>query len=260
MARRFQVGVQLHPQQTTTAALRDAWIRAEGLGVDSIWTWDHFFPLYGDEDGPHFEGWSLLAAMAATTTTARLGAMVTCDTYRNPDLLADMARTCDHLSGGRMYLGVGAGWFERDYTEYGYDFATAGERLRRLGDDLPRIKSRLAALNPPPVGPLPILIGGSGEKVTLPLVARFADAWNTFGPPESYAKKNSVLDRCCEDIGRDPGEIERTVCVGDADYARWEEFLDAGATHLILMCGEPFDFSKLEELLAWSDPAWSDPA
>jgi len=249
----FQVGVQLHPQETSYVEIRDAWRRAEALGVDSIWTWDHFFPLYGDPDAAHFEGWTLLTAMAADTERAKLGMLVTCNSYRNVELLADMARTADHVSGGRMYLGIGAGWFERDYTEYGYEFGSAIGRLRKLGDDLPRLRTRLAALNPAPIGKLPILVGGSGEKVTLRLTAEHADAWNSFGPPESYAHKNSVLDRWCVEIGRDPSEVERTVLVSAEDVDLVDAYLEAGATHLIVMTGTPFDLVPIERLIARRD-------
>ncbi len=245
----FRVGVQLHPQATTIDEMRAAWRAADALGVDSIWTWDHFFPLYGDPDAAHFEAWSLLAAMAVDTQQARLGLLVGCNSYRNPDLLADMARTVDHLSGGRLYLGIGSGWFERDYDEYGYEFGTAVSRLAALGDALPRMKARLAKLNPPPVGALPILIGGGGEKVTLRLVAEHADAWNTFGPPANFAHKNGVLDRWCAEIGRDPSEVERTVGIGGTEVDAVEEYLDAGATHLIVMTGHPYDLSPVERLL-----------
>jgi probable F420-dependent oxidoreductase len=246
---RFRVGVQLHPQATTIDELRAAWRAADALGVDSIWTWDHFFPLYGDPDAPHFEAWSLLAAMAVDTEHAHLGLLVGCNSYRNPDLLADMARTVDHLSGGRLYLGLGSGWFERDYDEYGYDFGTAGRRLRDLGESLPRVKARLAKLNPGPAGSLPILIGGGGEKVTLRLVAQHADAWNTFGPPDVYAQKNAVLDRWCAEVRRDPSEVERTVGIGGHEVDEVDAYLEAGATHLIVMTGHPYDLAPVEHLL-----------
>jgi probable F420-dependent oxidoreductase len=246
----FQVGVQLHPQHCTIDELREAWERADGLGVDSIWTWDHFYPLYGDDTGPHFEGWSLLAAMAVTTTNARFGMLVTGNSYRNPDLLADMARTVDQLSGGRLYLGIGAGWFEKDYDEYGYDFGTAGSRLRELEASLRRIKARLAERNPGPAGDLPILVGGGGEKVTLRITAELADAWNTFGPPQNFAHKNQVLHDWCEKVGRDPGEIERTVGINANEVGDLDAFLEAGATHLIVMVGAPFDLAPVEELLS----------
>ncbi len=246
---RFKVGVQLHPQATTVEEMRAAWKTADALGVDSIWTWDHFYPLYGEPDAAHFEAWSLLAAMAVDTQQARLGLLVGCNSYRNPDLLADMARTVDHLSGGRLYLGIGSGWFERDYDEYGYEFGTAVGRLHALGDALPRMKARLAKLNPAPVGPLPILIGGGGEKVTLRLVAEHADAWNTFGPPETYAHKNAVLDDWCAQLGRDPAMIERTVGIPAHEVDDVEKYLDAGATHLIVMTGHPYDLAPVERLL-----------
>jgi len=249
----LRVGVQLHPQATSVAALRDAWRAADEMGVDSIWTWDHFFPLYGEPDAPHFEGWTLLSVMAADTSGAKLGMLVSGNNYRNPELLADMARTLDHVSNGRMYLGVGAGWFERDYDEYGYEFGTAGSRLRQLGADLPRMKARLAALNPAPVGALPILVGGGGEKVTLKLTAQYADAWNSFGPPEHFAHKNKVLDEWCATVGRDPSSIERTVAVGPDDVHDVQRYVDAGATHVIVMIGSPFDLDPVADLIAQRD-------
>ena len=251
---RFKVGVQFHPQHTTMQVLRAGWREADALDVDSIWTWDHFYPLYGEADGAHFEGWSLLAAMACDTERADFGMLVTCNSYRNPELLADMARTIDHLSGGRLILGIGSGWFERDYDEYGYDFGTAIGRLQALEASLPRIEARLGKLDPPPVrSPMPLLIGGSGEKVTLRLVAEHATMWNSFGPPETYARKNAILDEWCERVGRDPKEVERTVLIDHDDDAGVEAYLDAGAQHLILGLGTtdetPFDLTPVRGLL-----------
>jgi len=250
---RFKVGYQIHPQHCAIDDLRRAWRAADELGVDSIWTWDHFYPLYGEPDGPHFEGWSLLAAMACETARPRFGMLVTCNGYRNPEMLADIARTVDHLSGGRLNLGIGAGWFERDYDEYGYEFGTAGSRLALLEESLERIKARLPKLNPQPVGPMPIMIGGGGERVTLRLVAQYADMWNTFGPAENFGRRNAVLDEWCAKLGRDPASIERTVLIGDEEVEGVDELLAAGAQHLILRGAAPFDTAPLERLLSERD-------
>ncbi len=248
----FKVGVQLHPQVGTVDELRTAWKAADAMGADSIWIWDHFFPLYGDPDANHYEAYTLLAAMAVDTEHAHFGALVTCNSYRNPQLLADMARTIDLLSHGRFILGIGSGWFERDYTEYGYEFGTAPGRLKDLAAALPQIEERLGALVPPPAGDVPILIGGSGEKVTLRLVAKHADAWNTFGPPENFAAKNRILDEWCEKEGRKPTEVERTVAIQPDEVGNIDAYLAAGVEHFIVMVGAPYDLAPLEALIAAS--------
>jgi probable F420-dependent oxidoreductase len=251
----IRVGVQLHPQQTTYASFADAVKRVESIGVDTIFDWDHFFPLYGEPNGPHFEGWTMLSAMAVLTTRAEVGALVTCNGYRNPNLLADMARTIDHISSGRLILGIGAGWFERDYNEYGYDFGTPASRLKALGQSLPIIQERLEKLNPPPTRHIPILIGGGGEKVTLRLTAKYADIWNGFGPLENWQKKNQVLTDWCHKIGRDPTQIERSMAgLRPEDIPNnLNAYVDGGATHLIYGMGAPWDFASVERLVAWKE-------
>jgi probable F420-dependent oxidoreductase len=257
---RFRVGVQLHPQHATMAELRAAWeafdaLEADGLRVASLWTWDHFYPLTGDPEGPHFEGWTTLAAMAATTSSATVGMLVTGMGYRNPDLLADMARTLDHLSGGRAVLGLGAGWARRDYDEYGYPFGSIADRVALFREALPRIRARLDRLTPPPLQrPLPILVGTGGERVMLRLVAEHAQGWNAIAGPDAFRHKSGVLDEWCARVGRDPAEIERTVMWapdrnGPADL---DAYLDAGAQHLIVGMDPPFDPAPVRDLLVRS--------
>ena len=252
-ARPFKVGVTIHPQQCTIQELRDAWRRVDEMGVDSIWIWDHFFPLYGNPNGNHFECWSLLAAVALDTRVPQFGPMVTCIGYRNPELLASIAATVDQLSGGRLVFGLGAGWFERDYVEYGYEFGEARDRVRQLREALPQIKRRLERLRPGPAGPLPILIAGRGERVMLRLVAEHAQMWNSLGPATEYARKTAILNEWCARIGRNPAEIERTANVGGLSPGGIDEWLEAGAQHLVVRLAHPFDTKDLARFLKVRD-------
>lgn len=257
MEQPVRVAVQVWPQHSTFAQQRDTWLRSEELGVDDVFTWDHFFPLTGDPDGAHFEGWTLLAAMAEATDRVRVGTLVSSVGYRNPDLLADMARTIDHVSDGRAILGIGAGWNQRDYDDYGYDYGDVSSRASWFADAVPRLAARLGRLSPPPVSdPLPILIGGGGERTTLRLAARYAHIWNYFfDDADAFRAKNAVLDRHCADVGRDPAEIVRSIAMND--MSRLDE-LDAlhgaGLTHFILgMQPADFDVAAVRRLVAWRD-------
>ncbi|MEI2731189.1 MAG: LLM class F420-dependent oxidoreductase [Dermatophilaceae bacterium] len=254
------------PQHATYAQLRSAALAVEDLGADLLLTWDHFFPLSGDPDGAHLECWSLLAAWAEATHRVQLGALVTCTAYRNPALLADIARTVDHVSEGRLVFGIGSGWFERDFAEYGYDFATAGARLDRLAEDLPTIRDRWARLNPPPTRPIPVLIGGGGERKTLRIVAEHADIWHGFGDPETIAHKHAVLDAWCERLGRDPHAIERSAGStflptrllppgARIDHAANAQALYDLGTRLVTvsLMAPPYDYGPVHELVAWRD-------
>jgi probable F420-dependent oxidoreductase len=207
-SRPIRIGVQIAPQHSSYALLRDRVREIEDLGADVVFNWDHFFPLSGDPDGLHFESWTMLAAIAEQTSRIELGALVNCNSYRNANLQADMARTIDHISDGRFIFGTGSGWFERDYDEYGYEFGTAGSRLDALARDLPIIEQRWGKLNPAPTRKIPVLIGGGGEKKTLRIVAQHADIWHSFSDPETLKRKLAILAEHGEAVGRDTSEIE----------------------------------------------------
>ena len=248
--------MQVQPQHADYDGMRRAWLEAEEIGADMIFTWDHFYPLNGEPDGKHFESLALQAAMAETTQRAQIGALVMCNSYRNPEYLADALRTVDHIAGGRLIAGLGSGWFQRDYDEYGYEFGTAGSRLRALMRDLPRFKARLAKVNPGPQGAMPILIGGSGEKVTLRIVAEHADMWHGFGDADRYRHKAEVLAGHCEAVGRDPAEIAHVWGVNRDSIEAADSLRDAGVTVFTVGIGgdgHGYDLGPLRALVEWRD-------
>ena len=227
----IRLGALSWNQYTSWAALREAGIRADRLGFDSIWTWDHLYPIVGSHEGPIHEGWLTLAAWAEATEQARIGLMVGANTFRNPALVAKMATTLDHISDGRAVLGIGGAWFETEHRAYGMEFGgSPGERLRWLEEAVQIMRGMLhgetpsgerfyqaheVRNDPPPVQErLPLLIGGGGEKKTLRIVARYADACNVGGGFENVKRKDEILRRHCEEVGRDESEIERTVGMG----------------------------------------------
>ncbi len=220
--------------------------RCEQLGYHSIWLVDHMWTR-GMPDLDHHECTALMAGLSARTDKIRIGTLVMCNSYRNPALLAKTLCTIDHLSGGRLEIGYGAGWMEEEYRAYGYEFPSMGARLKAFEEGLHIMKSlftekrttfegqhykvRDAACNPKPLQKPhpPITIGGAGEKKMLKLVARFADRWNIPAGYESFEHKYHVLKAHCKDIGRDPNEIEVSeqllVCIGkdDAEVAqKWK--------------------------------------
>jgi alkanesulfonate monooxygenase SsuD/methylene tetrahydromethanopterin reductase-like flavin-dependent oxidoreductase (luciferase family) len=216
-------------QRTDWPALRDACLTAERTGFDSLWLDDHLLSDEGDWRDAKLEGWSSLAAVAAVTSTARLGLLVAANTFRNPGLTAKLATTLDHLSGGRFILGIGGGWFEREHEAFGLDFGSGfGERLDRLEEAVGLIERLLAGervthvgrfysmvdalCEPQPIQRrLPILIGGSGREKTLRTTARHADLWNGYGEPARIAETSAVLRERSAEIGRPFEQIERTV-------------------------------------------------
>ena len=252
--RPVRIAVQVAPQHLPIAALRDAAVRVEDLGADMVLNWDHFYPLSGDRQGLHFEAWTQLAQWAEATERIELGPLVNCNSYRNPNLQADMARTIDHISDGRFVFGTGSGWAERDYTEYGYEFGSVGTRLDELARDLPIVRDRWAKLNPPPVRRIPILIGGKGEQKTLKIVAEHADIWHSFVPPEEVPHKLDVLQQHAEAIGRDVSEIE----IGNELRGETEEsaqaFFDAGVRLFTVgVTGPDIDFDNVARWIRWRD-------
>ena len=253
-SRPVRLGIQVQPQHALYPKVRDTVRALDDMGVDILFNWDHFFPLSGDKDGLHFEAWTELGSWAELTSNVEFGTLVNCNSYRNPDLQADMARTLDHISGGRFIFGTGSGWFERDYDEYGYEFGTAGSRLDALAEALPRIESRWQKLNPAPLREIPILIGGSGEQKTLKLVAKHADIWHSFVPPADLPRKIGILQEHCDTVGRDISEIEFSSEQRVKDLSTADELRELGVTLFTIgISGPDYPLDVVREWLVWRD-------
>ncbi|MFI5930534.1 LLM class F420-dependent oxidoreductase [Actinoplanes sp. NPDC051494] len=252
--KRVRVAAQIAQQNADYAAIRRAATDAEDLGADMVVNWDHFYPLDKTRQGRHFEAWTMLGAWAESTSRAEIGCLVSAVSYRNPDLLADMARTVDHISGGRLVLGIGAGFREWEYEQYGYPFGSPGQRVRETADALERIRARFALLDPPPTRDIPIMMAGGGARM-LGHVARYADIWHTFADGPEFTAKAAVLDAHCRELGRDPGEIERSVFVTGGDPAELgPDLLERGVTLFVLVTkGPDFNLTDLRRWVAWRD-------
>jgi F420-dependent oxidoreductase-like protein len=297
----MRFGIQTGPQHVSWPELLDIWQVADRLSFDTAWTFDHFFPIMSDPKGSQLEGWVTLTALAEETRHVRVGTLVTGITYREPAVLAKMGATLDVITGGRLEMGLGAAWFQQEHEALGIPFPPVAERIKRLGEACEVIKRmwtedvatwdgqyyhiREAYCNPKPVQKPhpPILIGGGGEQLTLKMVARYADAWNAFGPPELFRHKIDVLRRHCEAIGRDPETIEKSVSMppviskdrskldamladmasrramtiedaraamlwGTPDDAikKIQSYQELGVTHIILSLRAPYDPVQLE--------------
>jgi F420-dependent oxidoreductase-like protein len=225
----IRFGLQYGQQNIEWSHMLDNWRKADAWGYDSLWNFDHLYPIFTDPNGPCFEGWTTLSALAQATTRARIGCLVNGNTYRNPCLTAKMAATLDHISGGRLNLGIGAGWFELEHRAYGFDFKSVRGRLDALDESLRIIRGMFTqerttflgkhytaedaiALPKPLQKPHPpIMIGGSGEKVLLRIVAEHADMWNSFGNAERMRHLMDVIARHGDKVKRDTTQIEKTV-------------------------------------------------
>jgi F420-dependent oxidoreductase-like protein len=256
-----RVGLKLSPQATTIADLRAVWRIADEAGFDHLWGFDHLAAIGGPPERPIFDGWTLLAAMAEATKRVRIGLLVTGATYRHPGVLAKMATTIDHLSGGRLEFGIGSGWAEEEHTMLDLPFHTVAGRIRRMEEQIQVCKLlwtedradfdgrfyhlREAIHEPKPIQKPhpPIWVGGSGEELTLRVVARHADVWNPSGgggDPEEAGRLSGVLDERCREVGRDPAEIRRSVQFRfdgsdpDAYVEKGRRYLERGFTELVI--------------------------
>ncbi len=266
--RDVKLGILLWNQATDWPSYLDAVRRIDALGYDHLWAWDHLYAIFGDPHQPIFEGWASLSAAAMATEHLRLGLLVGANTFRNPGLVAKLATTLDHISNGRAVLGIGGAWFEEEHHDFGLDFGSGfPERLRWLREALPVMRGMLDGTEPsakgdhyhaqhtrnlpPPVQRrLPICIGGGGERVTLKLVAQYADMNHVGGGIANVRRKEQILLEHCEAVGRDPSEIERTTGVGTV-FIRDDR---AEAERVALAA-----FERNRVATPWTDQPWGTP-
>jgi alkanesulfonate monooxygenase SsuD/methylene tetrahydromethanopterin reductase-like flavin-dependent oxidoreductase (luciferase family) len=228
----IEFGIYCEQQNRSWPQLVEIWLAAEEAGFDTAWLFDHFIPEEADESGSCFEAWSLLAALATQTTRIRIGVLVSSNTHRHPAVLAKQAVTVDHVSEGRLNLGIGTGWRELEHSAYGIPLPTARERVDRLGealelmrrleiDDRPSFDGRYYRLDNAPFAPkpvqahIPVVVAAIGPRM-LRHVARYADQWDTWGGPEVIAANGVVVDALAREMGRDPLAIRRSICTGEA--------------------------------------------
>lgn len=263
---KLNFGFKTAPQFTTYDDILRVWLEADTVpSLEHAWAFDHFIPLGSDPTGPQLEGWTLLGALAARTERLRLGLMVTGNIYRNPAVLAKMGATVDQISHGRLDFGIGAGWNELECNMYGIPLYKPGERIRRLGEACEVVKLlwteivanfdgkyyqlKDARCEPKPIQKPypPFVIGGSGEQLTLRVVAKYADVWNFVGGGiDTFRHKNEVLNQHCSEIGRDPSAIQRSI-QWPINYDDMNEsvkgmrpYIAEGATHIILNLRAPY--------------------
>ena len=266
--RPIKIGIQMPPQFGDLANMRKAWIVADEIGCDRIYVADHFHAQVLTKEvvkdaapspttyDKNFEATTVQAAMAATTSRAEIGCLVHANSYRNPNLMADIARTIDHISGGRYIFGMGSGYLKPDYDEYGYEFGTAKSRMENFVRDIPIMKARLDKLNPPPLRKMPLLMAAMGA-MGMRLCAEHADIWHVYGELDKVTAKCEAFRNLCQEVGRKPDDVELSTNYfpeiahqnGDPDA-----FLKLGITHIIVTSfGPNWDLGLLREMLAWRD-------
>jgi F420-dependent oxidoreductase-like protein len=266
---RLRFGVLTYPEHITYRDIAEVWQEIDTLGFATAFVFDHFVPFTGNPNGPCLEAWTLLSALAAQTKHVHAGVLVTGNTYRHPAVLAKMAVTVDHVSNGRLILGLGAGWLETEHRMYGIPFSTTSGRAQQLREAVEVFKrlftqekstftGKYYQLKDAPFAPKavqkphpPLLIGGTGPKVILPLAARQANIWHFYGGSEAQSIRRTcaAFDAVCRKVGRDPEEVEKATSLSPSQLvgslkevvARLRALAEAGLGHLIVELSQPYD-------------------